>query len=255
MRRWLAPLLLLATASAGAGETLGLPDRVLPAPRVTIEDSAAWRARLLALFREGALLDETKRERGVMKWTRAIDLSLRGAYRPHADFVFDLADRLSALVGLPITVSTDQSWAGQIDVFITPVKRYWPFFVQAVDPNDRIFTCVAMPWVEDGVVRRSQIEINAGALPPEAVRACLVEEIVQSLGLFGETTAERATILDDEIGYQDLGPIDRLLLQTLYDPRLVPGTDLEAALPVAEAIIGERLRQLPCTAPAATRAC
>ena len=60
-------------------------------------------------------------------------------------------------------------------------------------------------------------------MSPDGVSACLLEEIFQSMGFFGETPGHPETVLDDDVGYQELGAIDRLLLRTLYDPRLSAG--------------------------------
>lgn len=234
-----------APGRAAEDAIAGMPLMVLPAPAADLADTPEWRSRLADLFHEGALLDEAKRERGVLKWTRPIDLSLRGAIKPHVQFVYALADELALLTGLPVEVSTDQNWAGNIDVYISPVATYWPFFVQAMDPDDRIFTCSATPWVVEGVVRRSEVKINAGALDEASVRACIVEEVVQSLGLFGETSREQATLLNDEVGYLGLGTIDRLLLTTLYAPELRPGMPPEEAMPIAADLIHRRLGTCP----------
>lgn len=250
-RALLSGLALTAAATApgaASAQLAGLPTVVLASPEDDqVRASPRWRERLVALFLEGVTRDEAKRERGVMKWTRpSIDLSLRGAVGPHVSFVADLAAELSALTGIAINVSIDRNWAGAIDVYVSSVPTYWPSFLRAVDPKDRVFTCAAAPSVVGGVIRRSTIRINAGALPPDTVRACLVEEIVQSMGLMGEVDEPRGTILNDGVGYQGLGVLDRLLLKTLYDPRLLPGTSGVMAAPVAAAILDEQLTHLVC---------
>jgi hypothetical protein len=174
------------------------------------------------------------------------DLAARRRLPPHVAFVQDLAAELAGLTGLPVSVSTDQRRLGAIDVYVSSVATYWPSFLRAADRAERVFTCAAAPSVAGGVIRRSTVWINGGALTPETVRACLVEEIVQSMGLFGEVTEPRGTILNDSVGYQGLGVVDRLLLRTLYDARLTPGMSGAAAGPVVGTILEEQLTHLVC---------
>ena len=256
-----AGLLVSAVVLPGptSAQLAGLPSIVLASPEDDqVRASPRWRERLVALFLEGVTRDEDKRERGVMRWAGPVEISLRGpGSLPHVAFVQELAAELAGLTGLPISVSTDQRRIGAIDVYVASVASYWPSFLRAANPAERVFTCAAAPSVAGGVIRRSTVRINAGALPPETVRACLVEEIVQSMGLFGEVAEPRGTILNDTVGYQGLGVVDRLLLRTLYDPRLTPGMSGAAARPVVDAILGEQLGHLVCrdAAQGAARRC
>lgn len=197
-----------------------------------------WPSHLADLFEEAVLHDEIKRPRGVAKWIKPIDLSLRGdAAADFAIYVETIASELSELIDLPIELYVEQNWAGHIDIYVTYWENYWPYFMQAVDPDVRIFTCAAVPWVDHGRIKRSTIKINAGVLDDATTRACLLEELMQSLGLFGETDAETQTILHDGIGYLGLGEIDRLLIRTLYHQDLTPGMSIERARPIVKDLI------------------
>jgi hypothetical protein len=191
---------------APSAQLAGLPGIVLASPEDDqVRASPRWRERLVDLFLEGVTRDEDKRERGVMRWAGPVEISLRGpGSLPHVAFVQELAAELAGLTGLPISVSTDQRRISAIDVYVASVASYWPSFLRAANPaeRERVFTCAAAPSVASGVIRRSTVRINAGALPPATVRACLVEEIVQSMGLLGEVTEPRGTILNDAVGYQ-----------------------------------------------------
>lgn len=66
------------------------------------------------------------------------------------------------------------------------------------------------------------------------------------MGLLGEVNGETETLLNDHVGYQGLGIFDRMLLRTLYDPRLRPGLSREAALPIARTILDEHLAAMTC---------
>ena len=243
----------MRAASAEDGfEVEPLPDppvldlmEVRKEPADVIDDDPAWPERLLALFEETVLHDEAKRPRGVNKWTGPIDLSLRGdAADDVAVYVERIAAELSGLIDLPIDLHVNQNWAGDIDIYITYWKNYWPFFMQATEPGRHIFTCAVLPWVDKGRIKRATIKINAGVLDEATARACLLEELTQSLGLFGETDEEIETLLHDGIGYEGLGVIDRLLIRTLYDPRLTLDMDNETAAALASTILNERLTEV-----------
>jgi len=215
-------------------------------PADVIDDDSDWPERLLALFEEAVLHDEAKRPRGINKWTGPIDLSLRGdAADDVAVYVEEIAAELSELINLPIELYVDQNWAGDIDIYITYWKNYWPFFMQATEPGRHIFTCAVLPWVDQGRIKRATIKINAGVLDRATARACLLEELTQSLGLFGETEEETETLLHDGIGYEGLGQIDRLLIRALYDPRLEIGLSNGEASGLARTILGELLADQP----------
>jgi hypothetical protein len=236
----------------GGFEVEPLPDppmvslmEVRPKPVIVIDDDPAWNERLVALFEETVLHDEAKRPRGINKWTGPIDLSLRGdAADDVAPFVETVAEELSSLIGQPIELYVDQNWAGHIDIYITYWKNYWPFFVQSNEPGPRrVFTCAVLPWVDHGRIKRATIKINAGVIDKATVRACLLEELTQAMGLFGETEAETETLLYDSIGYEGLGEIDRILIRALYDPRLKIGMSNGEAIAVASTIFDELLSE------------
>ena len=73
-------------------------------------------------------------------------------------------------------------------------------------------------------------------------RACLHEEIVQSLGLTNDSRAARPSIFNDDQEFALMTEHDALLLRVLYDKRLQPGMPEREAMPIAERVIAE-LRQ------------
>ena len=233
---------LLFALIAWPSHGMDMPKLSHERPRAVPSNSPEWQARMVALFEEGVLFDEAKRPRGINKWQRPIDLSIRGdAADDFAPFIEDVAIELSDIIGLPIELYVNKNWAGNIDIYITYWKNYWPFFIQATDPSVKVFTCAATPWSLHGLFRRSQIKINAGVIDAGTARACLVEELVQSLGLLGEVTSETDTILNDDIGYQGIGAIDELMLRVLYDQRMTAGLPNNEAILLARNLIAEQL--------------
>jgi hypothetical protein len=240
----LAGMLLLPVAPAPVlGGAVDLPALVLQAPPDPDGDPPQWLNRAVGLFDRGALANEERGIRPVTRWPGAIGITVRGdAGKTWLGRVQRIADDLADLSGRTITVDDNPLWAGDIDVYVTNRATYWPFFVEpASGVKDEPFTCIALPSTVDGEIRGSKIHINAGVMSPDGVSACLLEEIFQSMGFFGETPGHPETVLDDDIGYRELGSIDRLLLRTLYDPRLSAGMTRDRALPLVRQILREKL--------------
>jgi hypothetical protein len=74
-------------------------------------------------------------------------------------------------------------------------------------------------------------------------KACIQEEIVQSLGLTNDSDEARPSIFNDDQEFAILTDHDALLLQVLYDPRLKPGMPADQAMPIVRRILEEL--QLP----------
>lgn len=248
----IAALLLMGAqvfATTARAQPHALPLVVLPLPVFEFDASPATVARLVDLFERGALIDEAARQRQLTRWTKEVAITVRGdAAQRYVTTLDALAAKLAVATGREVEVFLNPQWAGDIDIYVTDWPEYWPFFVSkaagAKRPDDR-FTCIAIPWSLQGVMKRSQVHINAGNLDPDETRACLVEEVVQSFGLFGEIDDEIATILNDTIGYQDIGALDRLLLALLYDPRLPTGAKASTVLPHLPDIVADHLTRLP----------
>ena len=68
-------------------------------------------------------------------------------------------------------------------------------------------------------------------------RACLHEEIVQSLGLANDHPDVRPSIFNDDGEFALLTEHDEHLLRILYDPRLEIGMTAEEAMPIVRRIV------------------
>ena len=245
-----AGALALAVSVASAGPAgaqtataSGMPALVLDAPDES--PAAAGADEMARLFDEGALHDELKRERSFARWTRAVNVTLRGDAAEHwFPKATAIAADLERATGLDITVHEQPFWAGDIDVVVTNMRGYWPPMVSLANGRrDEPFTCIALPMVLDGEIRNARIYINAAVVGPDNAEACLAEELFQSMGLFGEVDGHPSgTLLNDDGGYRRIGPIDRMLLSVLYDRRLSPDMSAEEARAEAGRILAERLR-------------
>jgi hypothetical protein len=68
-------------------------------------------------------------------------------------------------------------------------------------------------------------------------RHCMLEELVQMMGLPNDACQYRPSLFCEEDYEMDLTPADVILLKTLYDPRLAAGTPREKALPVVRRLV------------------
>ncbi|MEE9387902.1 MAG: DUF2927 domain-containing protein [Paracoccaceae bacterium] len=71
--------------------------------------------------------------------------------------------------------------------------------------------------------------------------SCIHEEIAQGLGLSNDSAAARPSIFNDDEEFGLLTNHDEMLLRMLYDPRMLPGMDADAARVQAEVIAAELL--------------
>ena len=89
-----------------------------------------------------------------------------------------------------------------------------------------------------GEIAKADILIK-DELPTLIRDACIVEEIVQSLGLMNDDPRARPSIFNDSQEFLDLTSHDGYLLRILYDPRVRPGMTLQVMRPLVEQIIRE----------------
>jgi len=73
-------------------------------------------------------------------------------------------------------------------------------------------------------------------------KACLQEEIIQSLGLTNDSDDARPSIFNDDQEFAVMTRHDELLLRALYDPRLRTGMTADQAMPIAEEILKDLSR-------------
>jgi hypothetical protein len=238
--------LLLTPRPAGAemGDGVVLPP-VHTRPWQRIAPTEAWLSRLMELFERGVLTDEAGRPHEPRKWEKTVSVAVRGdAARDFLAVVEIGARDLAELTGLAFDVRLAPPGKARIEMVLTWNRSYWPRGVSPRARGVRHFTCIAMPLGRDGRMRSSQIHVNAGTVGADGARACIIEELTQSLGLLGEVD-DPASLLDDRVGYEHLGEADAILLQVLYDPRMPAGMTREQASRLAPALIAEKIGLMP----------
>ena len=71
------------------------------------------------------------------------------------------------------------------------------------------------------------------------MRACVVEELTQVLGLPNDSNAVQPSIFNDQSRFFELTEHDRLLVRILYDNRITPGMPRREALRLGREILNE----------------
>ena len=191
------------------------------------------------------------------KWARPIKVVIVGSLsQAHREFVEVHFAELSLLTGLPITL---QGGRGSIREAVTSLDRREANFVVAIDSRGRLDRLQAALGASDGerwtnsrVVcffyaspRRGRIVEAFAAIPnmhrEALLRHCIVEETTQALGLFADADMIQPSMFSERtppiLGQLTLN--DKIIVRTLYDPRITPNMPREEALAVARGVIAE----------------
>ena len=75
--------------------------------------------------------------------------------------------------------------------------------------------------------------------PKDHMRACVVEELTQVLGLPNDSAQVAPSIFNDKSRYFELTEHDRWMLQMLYDPRIKLGMPREEAILTGRLILND----------------
>lgn len=84
--------------------------------------------------------------------------------------------------------------------------------------------------------------VNYGATkvdPRLFLRACVVEEITQIMGLINDVPGLKFSIFSDDSAHVDMTDADKWMLRLLYDKRMTPGLPEAEAVPLAAKILNE----------------
>lgn len=99
-------------------------------------------------------------------------------------------------------------------------------------------TCMARLFKKGDEIRKAVVLFPAER-PKDHMRACVVEELTQVLGLPNDSSSVKPSIFNDKSRYFELTDHDRLMLRMLYDPRITVGMPREKALIVGRRVLDE----------------
>jgi hypothetical protein len=152
-------------------------------------------------------------------------------------------------------------WLGRevsgVEARLAKVPEQANFVVHIVDGTDyqrvgrRIYRSPFMRVPGACIVRssfgRNGIRSSAALIVSDAgealFRRCLAEEILQGLGLLDDTELLPDSVLNGRSGVERPTRADRILVETLYDPRLRPGMPIETVRPLLDDIVRDARRR------------
>ncbi|MCW5748837.1 MAG: DUF2927 domain-containing protein [Alphaproteobacteria bacterium] len=107
----------------------------------------------------------------------------------------------------------------------------------------------SVDWTDAGLMMRAEIHVNLAN--PGRITRCINHEVMHGFGFRGHPHSSFSVLSYKYAAQAQLTDTDRVILQTLYDPRLQPGMRTPAASQVACSIIAEKLHSQPADAAAA----
>ncbi|MFQ5567041.1 MAG: DUF2927 domain-containing protein [Paracoccaceae bacterium] len=193
--------------------------------------------------------EDNRETRPLRRWGGPINYSLFGSAVTPEDRVevAGLMQRIARLTGLEVAESEDDvnfmiliTRPDERDVVSGELALADPVLSETFDtwrhsPELVCFGAIFRADEEDYRIVGAMISI--GSETRDLIRrACLHEEIVQSLGLANDHPDVRPSIFNDDQEFALLTEHDENLLRILYDPRLAPGMTGAEAMPIVERI-------------------
>jgi hypothetical protein len=116
------------------------------------------------------------------------------------------------------------------------ILKYFDNDRAEVDKMIKNSTCFARYFRRKNEIRGAVV-IFPSHLPPDILRACIVEELAQIMGLPNDSDLVKPSIFSDSSLHRELTEHDKLLLKILYDPRITFNMKRELALEKAAEIL------------------
>lgn len=201
-----------------------------------------------------------KRYAAVRKWSQPIRIGIQGKdYPPYFEaYVKQHIRDLWELTGHPIELyysfskQKAKSLAKDFDpkkvnfiLFYLPkpeipkaVAKYFGGDEDAVRKMISVSTCFAKFGTKNNEIKWA-ISVFPAEHPKDHMRACVVEELTQVLGLPNDSPDVKPSIFNDQSQYFELTEHDRWMLKMLYDRRITVGMKREDAITMGRRILDE----------------
>jgi len=118
------------------------------------------------------------------------------------------------------------------------VAKYFDKDEAKVKQMIKVTTCFAKYFTKKNVIV-SAIAVFPSHHSRKTMRACVVEETTQVMGLANDSTEVNPSIFNDKSHYTELTEHDRLMLKMFYDPRITANMEREEALKTGRRILDE----------------
>lgn len=203
-------------------------------------------------FDDGKIVNE-RLEKPLKRWRGVIRYKLTGDAHTaeDADEITELTARIGKLTGLSFVRVEDAhdmlisiaSPEGREQVSQQFAERGMPIYKERYDIWRRTpgWMCGATLSASNADTSRLvYAHVFIGSEVSGLLRkACIQEEIVQSLGLTNDSDSARPSLFNDDQEFAVMTDHDALLLKVLYDPRLTPGMPADQAMPIVRHILDE----------------
>jgi hypothetical protein len=207
----------------------------------------------IVFYRE---FDPEKLRHNLTRWETPLKVALVGDVNErYIGYARDHLKEMATISGLPVDLAGPDD--ANVVVIMSPEPFdqalttyrdiYRPFFASEAS-MDRITarmkaeaTCFGHLITDDA--RPNEI-IGAVILIPTdmgrfVVRACIIEELTQAMGLFNDSDDIEPSIFNDSSPNMTLTDHDRILFRLLYDSRLQPGMSWDEAEPIVRQAVAE----------------
>jgi hypothetical protein len=177
------------------------------------------------------------------KWAGPIRIALKGSGATHyRSLIVSHADTLSGLTGLPIHLAPGEARAnvtiafGTLEAF---AKAAGPRIASEKHRLDLLYTSGCLFFYDTDEAHRiisAAIFIRTDH-QDERISACILEEMVQILGLPNDSDLIYPSIFNTNDGLTALTPLDAALVGALYNPNVSVGAERAEALSIAEGLL------------------
>jgi hypothetical protein len=190
----------------------------------------------------------------VQKWTENPGLALftdgHWDLAPYIPAIESYLGAIGRLTGLPVVAERADARKATLRLGFYPRMEFARMPRTGSEAEFRRWVttsaCIAMA-VEDpertGHIVAAAIAIGTDISESQR-RHCLLEELVQAMGLPNDACHYRPSLFCEADRVFELTPADRILLRTLYDPRLTVGMAREQALPIVRTVVAELIPSL-----------
>jgi len=118
------------------------------------------------------------------------------------------------------------------------VAKYFDNDPAKVRKMIEVSTCFAKFFTRKNEITAA-IAVFPDVRPRDQMRACVVEELTQVLGLANDSSDVNPSIFNDTSPYFELTDHDRWMLKMFYDPRITAGMPRDQALAIGRQILNE----------------
>ena len=207
--------------------TLGLACGVIPAGHASDTLSPAALQDAASAFDEAALRVNDSQPADLVRWSGPIFLAVADG---------DGMQAIAAEVEASVRSMAAIARVSVHRVSVNDTRRN--FLVRPADTGGRV-ACRASVYSQYGRIIGAEVEVYVGGRG--SLTRCINHEVMHAFGFRSHAHGALSILSYKQARQTQLSALDRVMLETLYDPRLQPGMRPAEATTAACAVIGEKL--------------